>query len=327
MRLVNTETGHAIYRFPKKAEDIAYSRYGKRLVFWTDDPGDNRPEVHVVSLKDGRLEDPGPITSVIGPVTAASVSDNTLDWIIESEQAIQGLAFDPKEPHAAEPRVVRHLSKRGKFGNWVTGLADGSVAFGTSLYGIPAHAAPVTDICIAAEDKTMITVSSDGNARLWDMANRQPTLSLLRAGNAKLSCSRDGSFVLSGLRPIKLWDTAIGREIVRFDTGADVRAAVLSPNGKHVAAVEGKRVVIWSIPENKTAESSVAQRNPDFLAVCMNNGRMGAWTPPQLGQRRGSCVVPAIDAFTAGAELSGVAGMARPARGDGVTPVPSTHRR
>lgn len=120
----------------------------------------------------------------------------------------------------------------------------------------------ITAIGVSPDGKWIATGGWDTRLRIWDTATGRPVATAPAAwmlGTRNLDFSPDGRFVYgpsSGDKGLSKWETATGREVLRFGFSpdspprGDVRAFGLSPDGHTLVA----------------DSSSVNARDPDLIA-------------------------------------------------------------
>ncbi len=116
-----------------------------------------------------------------------------------------------------------------------------------------AQGSTLTDARLSQDARTALTLSADGNARLWDVPTRLRIATL--AGDSAVGSAQfspDGRRVVTGTAngALRIWDARTGHPhsgLLRHD--APIYAVQFSPDGQRVAgASQDSTVRIWDVP-------------------------------------------------------------------------------
>jgi WD40 repeat protein len=116
----------------------------------------------------------------------------------------------------------------------------------------------VQDVQIGG-DTTLLTVSSDGGVRIWDLVPPQRFKPLAEASGWRLSdppavFSRDGRYLLTRalLSQARLWSVESGQAVgPALDHGHTMRAMAFADGGKKVMTAGEKTIRAWEVPGGK----------------------------------------------------------------------------
>ena len=146
-----------------------------------------------------------------------------------------------------------------------------SVETGEKLIEFAGHDDPVRSMAVSPDGIHLLTGSSDGTARLWDIDSAKPVWTA-KLGNwvTAVAFTPDGKYVVTGTndRGIHLLDAQSG-EIVKEI--ADVRfrgfSLAVTPDGKElIAAVNNTLIHVYSIPDGKFLRGFYAHDNTQSYA-------------------------------------------------------------
>jgi WD40 repeat protein len=135
------------------------------------------------------------------------------------------------------------------------------IAAGKSAGQLIGHKGQILSIQFSTDGTALVTGSSDGTARLWNLDDRTQRL-VLRAHQAGVhkvaflldekslaTTSFDGS--------LKTWDVATGRQLLTLDVNEDVTGLAVAPDGRMLATASRDakaiyRVDLWNAPADET---------------------------------------------------------------------------
>jgi WD40 repeat protein len=154
----------------------------------------------------------------------------------------------------------------------------------SSAVGAPAHGGEVTDVAISKDRQTLVSTSTDGMVRLWNLETDK-LIRTLRGHTDEVWCctmSNDGELIATGSRDrtIRLWRSHDGAQVAAINAGVDVFRVLLSNNKKTVVALADKsgarKLIMLQIVRSKTKSSAGSRatspltmtsspRTPDYL--------------------------------------------------------------
>ena len=162
-------------------------------------------------------------------------------------------------------------------------------------------------VSVSPDGKTLATASSDGTARLWDVATHRQIGRPLAADRGKtylVAFSPDGKTLATASSDgtARLWDVATRRQIggpLSADDGGQISSVAFSPDGKTLATADNADMVwLWDVathqqigeplaPATGSAVNAVAfSRDGKILATAGNDGTARLWdaaTHRQIG--------------------------------------------
>jgi RNA polymerase sigma factor (sigma-70 family) len=255
--------------FAPDGKTLAWASFGDGIFLW-DCTADKEPR-QIATEPAGRpkLTDLESLTFAPGGKTvAARRSDNTVQlWDVASGKLVRQIG-KPPDPLDSGVRVVVKIAGGPASASPVElAFAPDGMTLATSLGGsavrrfntdtgaeiaAPAagHAGEVTDLCLAADGKTLTTYARHDAAHVWDLATgrelRQIRLPADATHVARDAAGRHVAATSGGA--VTLWDAATGQQVGKIDTGASgVTALAVSPDGKTVAtrALRGREIYLW----------------------------------------------------------------------------------
>lgn len=183
------------------------------------------------------------------------ISGSLLNMLGQESTGLKGedIATDPRD------RVMSSaFSKDDRY--FATTSLDNNVrvwdvAHGSLFAAIKGHADLVKHVEFSPIDNNLVlTASSDGTARLWDIDGvlttalrneSRPTFAIFSPDNLHLLTG-------GGDSAVQLWDVKSERKIGTFDTPDAVHAATFSPDGSRVATASvGGRIAVWDVASRR----------------------------------------------------------------------------
>ncbi len=118
------------------------------------------------------------------------------------------------------------------------------------LLTLKGHTQPVTSVCFSPNGTRILTGSSDGTAKLWEVASGRELFTLREHTNGATSAcfSPDGKHILTGSddSTAKVWDAATGRELLTLEGhSGSVTSVCFSPDGKRILTGSGDTAKVW----------------------------------------------------------------------------------
>lgn len=139
------------------------------------------------------------------------------------------------------------------------------------------HKGAVTDVLFSPDGARLITTSSDGTARVWDVSSGETIFELLGNGNVtSAACSPDGEYIViagGDSKPFaRLWSASSGIHLAELPvTRGVVQSAVFSPDSSNVLTSSFQEATrVWDVSGREIAtlcESNSAGFSRDGKAV------------------------------------------------------------
>jgi len=149
----------------------------------------------------------------------------------------------------------------------VTGGIDGVIHLwnsdGDHLRELSGHKSWVNAVA-SFSDETIVSGSSDGTVKLWNVTTGECTRSLdaTKAEVRSIAVSRDGKRIAAGIRygVTQVWDTADWSETVIEQKADDVWSIVFSGDGQQIITAAGEwnrptDIVFWNIASKKAVKT------------------------------------------------------------------------
>jgi hypothetical protein len=113
----------------------------------------------------------------------------------------------------------------------------------------------VLSLAFAPDGKTIAAASWDDKVRLWDVATGKE-IRLLQGHKGRVvhvAYSADGKLLVTQGRAhmIRVWDGRTGDPVRTFETQSPASTSAIAPDGKLLAAVVGKNLVVWEVATGK----------------------------------------------------------------------------
>ena len=121
------------------------------------------------------------------------------------------------------------------------------------------HEAPVIRVALSPDGATLVSVSNDGEVRIWDVASGQTTQTFSTGGEKLVAAAvSDDARVLAVVDEagaVGLWDLETQGQIRSFDPAEDSRLAVaLNADGSLVAAGNGTGAQVWNVDSGELVQ-------------------------------------------------------------------------
>jgi Tol biopolymer transport system component len=111
---------------------------------------------------------------------------------------------------------------------------------------------PVDSVAFGPDGRTLATANTDGTARLWDMATHRQIAALTGPTGpvSSVAFRPDGTTLATGGADARLWDVANHRPGLSLPTAptGPVSSVAFSPNGATLAAGSANGVWLWGLP-------------------------------------------------------------------------------
>ena len=177
----------------------------------------------------------------------------------------------PLAPNGS-PATVSILSPDGKLLATTGTVADRAVVLvrsfetGELLHTLQGHQSAIRSIAFASDNQRVVTASTDGTARVWDLRDPKFPETLAFGGHSAAvltaAFTADGTRVVSGSsdNSVKLWHATTAELIMDFVGHTDgVLAAAMLPNNQNVVSVsKDKTIRVWTVADGKVARTVTA---------------------------------------------------------------------
>jgi WD40 repeat protein len=109
-------------------------------------------------------------------------------------------------------------------------------------------------MALAADGKTLACGQDGGKVKLWDVGGKKVLVSLQGTPNGVLSLAFSGDgkklAVSHADHVVKVWEVVTGKEVLSVQSPYTL-AVALTPDGRTLAAAQGKAVCLWDVPSGK----------------------------------------------------------------------------
>jgi WD40 repeat protein len=116
---------------------------------------------------------------------------------------------------------------------------------------------PVGSVLFSPEGHRLVTASTDGTIRLWDVATGRPLIAPLPGCQAvgAVQFSPDGRRLVTANwdQTARVWDTATGRQLAVVRAGSWVHFVAFSPDGRRVLTMSEAGLRVWEAGTGKAA--------------------------------------------------------------------------
>ncbi|MDA1013097.1 MAG: hypothetical protein O3A00_01440 [Planctomycetota bacterium] len=134
---------------------------------------------------------------------------------------------------------------------------------GELLNTLQGHQAAITSIAFASDNQRLVTASTDGSARVWDLRDAKFPETLAFGGHASAvttaAFTADGTRIVSGSadNTVKLWNATSSELMMDFVGHTDaVLAAAMLPNNQNVISVSADKTIrVWNVADGKVART------------------------------------------------------------------------
>ncbi len=113
------------------------------------------------------------------------------------------------------------------------------------------HTAPVIAVTFAPDGSTLVSVSQDGEIRVWDVAGEGTQESLTGIGpllDADVSLDVSAVALLGQDGAIEVWDLTTGQQVLALPPdGKERRVVALNPTGSELAVGEDENAQTWEV--------------------------------------------------------------------------------
>jgi WD40 repeat protein len=242
---------------PGPVRQALFSPKGDRVVSGGDDKAvslwdvtDGRP-VKILPTGEGAVAGVG--VSADGSKVAAACADKSL------KVYTTGAEDKPLTVALPAPATAVALSPNGQ--RVAVALAAPNAgqalvfdaATGKLLQTVAEHAAPVSSLAFAGDNRTLISAAADKAVRLADVAV-QSAVDAHAGGVSAVAYLPNGSQAVSGGadKLVRLWDVGSGKVVRTFGPLAEpVSSVTVSRDGSLVAAAGGKVAQVWNADDGK----------------------------------------------------------------------------
>ena len=247
--------------------DLKYSPDGTRLAvatakgFWIYDANKHKELFSYFIDDDDILRQIQAIVfSPDGKLFASGENDKTLLWDVKTGKNLQTLETKHLGETLAFHPDSKTLASAGSIGIRLWNIETG-IELSAPLKG---HKDAPSALAFSTDGRTLISASTDGTLRLWDVkTGNPPRIFEVPFSNIPGSPQRNGlpkytvpawafsggsKMLASGAFNVHLWNTDTGRKVTSLPTKENLRALVFSPDGKKLASGDIKGTIqLWNI--------------------------------------------------------------------------------
>jgi WD40 repeat protein len=252
---------------------VAVAPQGDRVVSVGDDK-----QLRILDAKTGKEQKAIPAHD--GPIVGLSFSadftkaatagaDKTAKvWTLADGKAVATVALPgPAQAVALSPNGTRLAVA---FADTATHVRAYDVATGKELQNVAAPAAPVRDLRILADNRTLVIAGDDKSVNVGDIAVTT-VLPVHTGGAAGIVYHPQGTQALTAGadKTVKLWDLAMGKELKSYGPPAEpVTALAASRDFTLVGATFGKVAKVWQVADAK--EVATFSHPAEVVAIAFN---------------------------------------------------------
>lgn len=160
------------------------------------------------------------------------------------------------------------------------------------LQTFQAHDAPVTFVGFTPDGKKLVSGSSDGTVKFWELSPAPNPVNFFsghQEGVASLAFSPDGKLMAVGARngAIRLWDMSTGKLTRVLGATGRVNQVAFSPDGKILAAaLSDWTVMSWQVPRGRLYWTIEGHRS-EFSSLAFSKD--GEWLV--AGEKKGDALL------------------------------------
>ena len=230
--------------FTPDGKQLLTAGYDARLIFWDIESGEK------VNEWEGEF----------GEMTFSTDKKLIMSGFSEGAKILDALSGEMHVKTGGHTNVVLTSTINPDWTMFATGGLDRKVIVsdavtGSSLFTLSGHAGEILDIHFSPDGSHLVTASSDGTARVWNVGHTGEVTTLdLMESHGRVSLSPDSSAVAAGeLETVKVWDITTGNEHFSFQVPAFATGVAFDPQGTRLAgATESGDVRVWSLTSGET---------------------------------------------------------------------------
>ena len=183
------------------------------------------------------------------------------------------------------------------------------------------HTADLWSVAFSLDGKYLVTGSSDGTARLWDLATGE-TVHIFEGHSGQVGevkFSPDGKTLLVGsAQAAHLWDVASGQLLQVFTEIKGGGSVAFSPDGKYIvtASFDDKNARLWDVATGRSLRTLVCNgpvirvaysTDGKYILTGTTNSTAQLWDPTTGKQVRDFVISSGIEALTFSPDSTSIA--------------------